>query len=295
MGASTLFSAFVCEPLEDGSSVMRQDLSILCSYANGEVSGEYFGIILYSVVMIGVHTAGTMLLYAYLFFVVYRKELLSLQAQAQVKSHKEQLARNAHLSDKDRTNYVEPMGEDAPEIEAAAVLPGYMVKLIGAYDPRCYWFELFECLRKVLLVGVPACFPDRGGNAQLVWGLLVCFVTFGAYMYFEPFVKVSDSHLSQIAQAQIFLTLVSSIGLRLTPPDETLAHIISVLLFFIPAIALFQETPLFDLIADFYKEAAAAFRCATCRMGVRKFEASAPAASSQRAVPANDPTLASCA
>ena len=39
---------------------------------------------------------------------------------------------------------------------------------------RTYWFEILESLRKVLLVGVPAAFPGRGGNAQLVWGLLVC-------------------------------------------------------------------------------------------------------------------------
>ena len=42
-----------------------------------------------------------------------------------------------------------------------------------------YWFEIFEMIRKVLIVGVPAAFPDRGGSLQLVWGLLVCFVTFG--------------------------------------------------------------------------------------------------------------------
>ena len=45
-----------------------------------------------------------------------------------------------------------------------------------------YWFELFEMIRKVLLVGVPATFPDRGGNLQLVWGLLVCFISAGMYM-----------------------------------------------------------------------------------------------------------------
>ena len=51
------------------------------------------------------------------------------------------------------------------------------------------WFELAECLRKVLLVGIPACFPNRGGYAQLVWGLLVCFFTFAAYSKYAPFGK----------------------------------------------------------------------------------------------------------
>ena len=80
---------------------------------------------------------------------------------------------------------------------------------------RVFWFEIFDSVRKALLVGVPAAFPGRGGNAQLVWGLLVCFITFGAYMMFAPFVKDSDDQLQQMAQGQIFLTLVASIGLRM--------------------------------------------------------------------------------
>ena len=31
------------------------------------------------------------------------------------------------------------------------------------------WFELFETIRKVLIVGVPSTFNDRGGTAQLFW------------------------------------------------------------------------------------------------------------------------------
>lgn len=57
-----------------------------------------------------------------------------------------------------------------------------MMKLTGGYEFRVYWFEIFESLRKVMLVGVPAMFPDRGGDAQLIWGLMVCFISFGGYM-----------------------------------------------------------------------------------------------------------------
>ena len=103
-------------------------------------------------------------------------------------------------------------------------------------------------------MGVPACFPDRGGNAQLVWGLLVCLLTFGMYMMFQPFVERSDDHLSQLAQVQIFLTLTASIGLRMVPPDETLAQIVTILLFCIPVIALLQETALPDVLADLYDQ-----------------------------------------
>ena len=29
------------------------------------------------------------------------------------------------------------------------------VKLTAGYEMRCYWFEIFECLRKIVLIGVP--------------------------------------------------------------------------------------------------------------------------------------------
>ena len=110
---------------------------------------------------------------------------------------------------------------------------------------RADWFEIFESVRKVLLVGVPACFPDRGGDSQLIFGLMVCFLSFGAYMLYAPFVDPSDDQLSQLAQVQIFLSMIASIGLRMGS-NPTLETIVSVCFFFIPIFALFMETPLAD-------------------------------------------------
>lgn len=58
-------------------------------------------------------------------------------------------------------------------------------------------------IRKVLLVGVPATFPERGGTLQLVWGLLVCFISAGMYMMYAPYVENGDDRLSQLAQLQV--------------------------------------------------------------------------------------------
>ena len=38
--------------------------------------------------------------------------------------------------------------------EALTALPGYMVKIIGNYRMHAYWFEVFECVRKLALVGL---------------------------------------------------------------------------------------------------------------------------------------------
>jgi hypothetical protein len=113
-----------------------------------------------------------------------------------------------------------------------------MRRLTGDYEFRTYWFELFETMRKVLLVGIPSTFPERGGTAQLFWGLMVCFITFGAYMMYAPFVKDSDDTLSQLAQLQIFLTLLSSLALRASPPSKLAGDLVTAVLFLVPCIGV---------------------------------------------------------
>jgi hypothetical protein len=73
---------------------------------------------------------------------------------------------------------------------------------------------------------------------QLVWGLLVCFITFGAYMMWAPFIKDSDDHLQQLAQLQIFISLVASLSLRAVPPDPLMSSLVGVLLVVVPILGI---------------------------------------------------------
>jgi len=210
-------------------------------------------ILAFTGVMLLVHTVGTPLTYAYLFFYKFKPQLSQLQAQELSDYHKEQMDGNSHLSD-DEKEVLVPLGT-TKRVDAKQLLPGYVRTLTNGYEYRTYWFEIFESVRKVLLVGVPAAFPGRGGNFQLIWGLMVCFLTFGAYMMYQPFIREADDHLQQIAQAQIFITLTASISLRMTPPDETISSLISVTLFIIPLFAAIQETPIFQKAVQMYREA----------------------------------------
>ena len=47
------------------------------------------------------------------------------------------------------------LADDRARARARAALPGYFTKIIGPFELRCYWFEIFECLRKILLIGLP--------------------------------------------------------------------------------------------------------------------------------------------
>ena len=135
---------------------------------------------------------------------------------------------------------------EKPRLEAEKLLPGYMQNLTAGYEYRTYWFELFETIRKVLLVGIPAVFPERGGTAQLFWGLLVCFVSAAFYMMAAPHIEDSDDHLAQLAQLQVYLTLLSSLALRAVPPSEAVGTMVTVILFAVPVSGVIFQTELLD-------------------------------------------------
>ena len=245
--SSKLLSMIYCIPLEDGTSWLRVDLSIQCT-ADGIYTPEHFGMLLFTFIMIGLHTVGTPAIYAYLFFWKHHAALEALREQELSEYYQAKLE-SPTVFTKQKSVAVAAVDENDPDqrkrakIIPADVLPGYMIKLTGGYEYRTYWFELFETIRKVLLVGIPSTFPQRGGTAQLFWGLLVCFSTFGAYMMYAPFVEDSDDTLSQMAQVQIFLTLLSSLALRAHPPDKMVGDLVTVVLFIVPLMAIVLETP----------------------------------------------------
>ena len=197
--------------------------------------------LVFTIVMLGVHVVGTPAIYAYLFFWKHQTALTVLQEQELDEYHQ---ARNTVQQ------RLEKQGVQSEGLEkhAQKLLPGYMIRLTSGYEYRTYWFELFECMRKVLIVGVPSTFPERGGTAQLFVGLLVCFTTFGAYMLYAPFVEDSDDFLSQLAQMQIFLTLLSSLALRTIPPSKIVGDLITVILFLVPCLGFLLETPLLGFL-----------------------------------------------
>ena len=60
---------------------------------------------------------------------------------------------------------------------------------------------------------MPVFFPT-GSDAQLIFGLCVCFLTFGVYMLLNPFEEIGEDRLAQLCQMQIFFSLVLSLALR---------------------------------------------------------------------------------
>jgi hypothetical protein len=104
------------------------------------------------------------------------------------------------------------------EVQAkiAEELPPILGKLLGPYELRCFYWEIFECVRKILLVGFPVFFTP-GSQEQLVFTLITCYLTSCAYTAFKPFRDGSDSLLQEIAQFEVFFAILSSIIRRCAP------------------------------------------------------------------------------
>jgi hypothetical protein len=67
---------------------------------------------------------------------------------------------------------------------------------------------------------------------------------------YAPFVEDSDDKLSQLAQLQVFLTLLSSLALRASPPSKLAGDLVTAVLFIVPCIGVALETPLLEVVGE---------------------------------------------
>ena len=60
---------------------------------------------------------------------------------------------------------------------------------------------------------VPVFFQPSGSDSQLIYGLMVCFVCFGAYVHFDPYEDRGNDAVARLCQMQIFFSLLASVAL----------------------------------------------------------------------------------
>jgi len=282
--AQKLFLMFLCESFEDGSEVLRADWEIDCKSTEHAVIFTAYTIFM---LLVPMGPFGTPVIYAWLVNSVYgstirrmkaneklslqlREEALAdeyvkrLKAQAEAGAVEASSRKAAKRTRKPKPVAV-PTDDDLPvavkqriaaiqeeQAEHLASLPDYMRKLLSGYNYRNAGFESYECVRKLALVCMPSFFQP-GSPTQLIFGLLVCFVTFGMYTSIKPYEEARANVLAQICQVQVFFALVSAIALsfdqnKKDSSSRTLDIMLTVLTFMPLTIGILLRTPLIRLL-----------------------------------------------
>ena len=82
-----------------------------------------------------------------------------------------------------------------------------------AYEPRVYWWECLEVLRRVFFTALIAIL-DQGSKLQLAIAVAVAILYLAAYIHYRPFVFREDDAIAEIASWAIVITLFVCLMIR---------------------------------------------------------------------------------
>lgn len=85
-----------------------------------------------------------------------------------------------------------------------------------AYRKECFYFEPIDMIRKLALSGLLQ-FVERGTAAQVFVGCVLAFGFFGLQTHLKPYLEPEANALKAFVEAQIFLTFLVSLLIRVTP------------------------------------------------------------------------------
>ncbi|KAJ8614287.1 hypothetical protein CTAYLR_001173 [Chrysophaeum taylorii] len=72
------------------------------------------------------------------------------------------------------------------------------------YEPRCWWFPVYEALRRVFMTGVLTMFFP-GSLSQVAMGLVFALVSHRVFSEYEPYIEDDDDLISEVAQTQLII------------------------------------------------------------------------------------------
>ncbi|GMH48343.1 hypothetical protein TrRE_jg8423 [Triparma retinervis] len=91
--------------------------------------------------------------------------------------------------------------------------------LYEAYEPQCWWFEVFETLRRLLLTGGQVLLRPNTPS-QIVLNLIICICSIKIYATYKPFVSDKVDKLAELAQFQLFFTMLAALCIKVDISDE---------------------------------------------------------------------------
>ncbi|GMH70930.1 hypothetical protein TrST_g2374 [Triparma strigata] len=117
--------------------------------------------------------------------------------------------------------------------------------LYDSYECQCWWFEVFETWRKLMLTS-GLIFFDAGTSSQIVVSIMICLFSMRIYSGYKPFILPNDDRLAETSQWQLFFTLFGALMLKVEVGNEdstsqaAFEELVTVIQFVIPVLLLYQ-------------------------------------------------------
>jgi hypothetical protein len=184
-----IFRTFPCESFDDGTRWLRADYSIDCTSSQHKIA------VAYASVMVLVYPVGVPAGY---FYILWRNR-----------------------------GFLNPVvARDGMLLDAALVARDQNKDKISSfsflwksYEPRTWWFEIFETARRLTLTGFIIFFME-GTATQISLAMLVTLLSMVVYLHYAPFVDNIDDRLAFTSMTLTFLTLFGALLIRVGVAED---------------------------------------------------------------------------
>lgn len=191
--STKIFQVYACETFDNNESYLVADYSINC---NNSYRSFY---VAYGTAMIFVYPLGIPLAYAIMLF--RNRTLINPDWRKVIDSSEKSFVSNKIIQKekiKIRNTY-----EEIENIK----------NLFDSYTPKRWYFELFDCARRLALGALPV-LVARGTSLQIIVVLIVSLISVGAFMYLNPYIHVHDNDLAILAQWSITMVIISTLVIK---------------------------------------------------------------------------------
>ena len=103
--------------------------------------------------------------------------------------------------------------ETAKAAEAELKDPVWIKNRLKQYEPRVFYFDIVECLRKLAVAGLSAFLPP-GSFEKIAYGVIVTTIFLVVTSRLQPYVNDTDDALAVVYQTALLLTLVLAFLLK---------------------------------------------------------------------------------
>ena len=200
--STQIFSTFACTTFDESyGSYLKVDLSINCS------SSSHKMFVYYAIGMAFLYPIGVPL---------YYMKLLNQNRQ-----YLDPGQRNFTFELRNEEEGMKKAIEKRKELEELHPHVKRLSFLYSSYEPQCYWFEVVETVRKLVLTA-GLIFFQPGTAAQIVLSILVCLLSMRVYSGWKPFVSEEHDKLAEVAQWQLFFVMFAALLIRVNMDGESL-------------------------------------------------------------------------